>query len=96
MELGHGPSLPYWPRLSTQYSEGPEHTKAVMCKMGDYKYIMRLYELDELYYLKEDPMELNNLAVKPEYQEMLQEMKNRVTQFYMETTDFVPNKRDKR
>ena len=64
--------------------------------MGDYKYIMRLYELDELYYLKEDPMELNNLAVKPEYQEMLQEMKNRVTQFYMETTDFVPNKRDKR
>ncbi|HCN75480.1 sulfatase-like hydrolase/transferase [Pseudolactococcus plantarum] len=96
MELGHGPSSPYWPRLSTQYSEGPEHTKAVMCKMGDYKYIMRLYELDELYYLKEDPMELNNLAVKPEYQEMLQEMKNRVTQFYMETTDFVPNKRDKR
>lgn len=96
MEVGHGPESSYWPRLSTQYSEGPEHTKAVMCRMGDYKYIMRLYEMDELYNLAEDPMEVNNLAVKEEYKEVLQEMKNRVTQFYMETTDFVPMKRDKR
>lgn len=96
MELGHGPKSPYWPRLSTQYSEGPEHTKAVMCKMDNYKYVMRLYEQDELYDLVNDPMEIENLAVKEEYQEMVQEMKNRVTQFYMETTDFVPNKRDKR
>lgn len=96
MEVGHGPKSPYWPRLSTQYSEGPEHTKAVMCKMDNYKYIMRLYEQDELYDLAKDPMEINNLAVKDEYKDVVQEMKNRVTQFYMETTDFVPNKRDKR
>lgn len=96
MELGHGPKSPYWPRLSTQYSEGPEHTKAVMCKMGRYKYVYRLYEQDELYDLETDPMELTNLAVQSEYQEIIQTMKNRVTQFYMETTDFVPNKRDKR
>lgn len=96
MELGHGPESPYWPRLSTQYSEGPEHTKAVMCRMGKYKYIMRLYENDELYDLELDPMEIDNLAVKEEYQDVVQRMKNRVGQFYMETTDFVPNKRDKR
>ncbi|MBO1300329.1 MULTISPECIES: sulfatase-like hydrolase/transferase [Enterococcus] len=96
MELGHGPESPYWPRLSTQYSEGPEHTKAVMCKMGDFKYTMRLYETDELYNTAEDPMEINNLAVLDEYQELVQKMKNRVTQFYMETTDYVPMKRDKR
>ncbi|MHC5249417.1 sulfatase-like hydrolase/transferase [Enterococcus sp. LJL90] len=96
MELGHGPESPYWPRLSTQYSEGPEHTKAVMCKIDNYKYIMRLYEKDELYDLTLDPMEIDNLAVKPEYQKLVQEMKNRVTQFYIETTDFVPKKRDKR
>ncbi|MCD5002377.1 sulfatase-like hydrolase/transferase [Enterococcus saccharolyticus] len=96
MEVGHGPESPYWPRLSTQYSEGPEHTKAVMCKMDNYKYIMRLYEEDELYDLANDPMEIDNLAVKEEYAELIQRMKNRVTQFYMETTDFVPNRRDKR
>jgi arylsulfatase A-like enzyme len=96
MELGHGPESPYWPRLSTQYSEGPEHTKAVMCKIDYYKYIMRLYEQDELYDLEQDPMELHNLAVEADFQKIVQQMKNRVTQFYMETTDFVPNKRDKR
>lgn len=96
MELGHGPESPYWPRLSTQYSEGPEHTKAVMCRMGKYKYIMRLYENDELYDLELDPMEIDNLAGKEDYQDVVQRMKNRVAQFYMETTDFVPNKRDKR
>lgn len=96
MELGHGTESPYWPRLSTQSSEGPEHTKAVMCRIENYKYIMRLYEQDELYDLSSDPMEIDNLAVREEYKEFLQEMKNRITQFYMETTDFVPNKRDKR
>ena len=96
MELGHSPVSTYWPRLSTQYSEGPEHTKAVMCKMGDYKYTMRLYETDELYDMIADPMEINNLAVDPAYQKIVQEMKNRVAEFYMATTDFVPMKRDKR
>ena len=96
MELGHGPQSPYWPRLATQYSEGPEHTKAVMCKMGKYKYVMRLYETDELYDLEQDPMEINNLALTEYYQDLLQTMKNRITQFYMETTDYVPMKRDKR
>lgn len=96
MELGHGPQSPYWPRLATQYSEGPEHTKAVMCKMGKYKYVMRLHETDELYDLEQDPMEINNLALTEDYQDLLQTMKNRITQFYMETTDYVPMKRDKR
>ncbi|WP_099221733.1 sulfatase-like hydrolase/transferase [Listeria costaricensis] len=96
MELGHGSESIYWPRLATQYSEGPEHTKAVMCKMGSYKYVMRLYETDELYDLESDPMETSNLAIKEEYQEVAQKMKNRVAQFFLETTDFVPNKRDKR
>lgn len=96
MELGHNSESVYWPRLGTQYSEGPEHTKALMCKMGDYKYVMRLYETDELYHLKEDPMEINNLVVNEAYQDIVQSMKNRVAQFYMETTDFVPMKRDKR
>ena len=32
-------------------------------------------DLDQLYYLKKDPQEKNNLANKPEYAEKLKEMK---------------------
>jgi len=96
MERGHGPESPYWPRLSTQCSEGPEHTKAVMIRMGDYKYVQRLYENNELYDLKNDPMELNNIIDNPEYSQLIVKMKERILRFYMETTDFVPNRRDKR
>jgi len=64
--------------------------------MGNYKYVMRLYEHDELYDLEKDPMEIKNLALEKEYTEIVEKMKQRVTRFYMETTDFVPMKRDKR
>lgn len=96
MEKGHGPESTYWPRLDTQSSEGPEHTKACMIRMGNIKYTMRLYEQDELYNLDEDPMELNNLINDSAYKEICLKMKERLLKYYMETTDFVPNKRDKR
>lgn len=96
MELGHGKESIYWPRLSTQYSEGAEHTKALMCKTEKYKYILRLYETDELYDLEKDPLELDNVINNKDYKEVVSEMKNKALHFYMETTDFVPNKRDPR
>lgn len=96
MEMGHGPESPYWPRLSTQCSEGPEHTKACMIRMGNIKFTSRLYENDELYDLDKDPMELNNLIDNEEYKKVYFNMKERLLKYYMETSDFVPNKRDKR
>lgn len=96
MERGHGPQSAYWPRLSTQESEGPEHTKACMIRMGNYKYTMRLYEKDEFYDLEKDPMELHNAIEEPHYQEQIAKMKNRLLQWYMETGDYVPNRKDKR
>ncbi|WP_033163726.1 sulfatase-like hydrolase/transferase [Sharpea azabuensis] len=96
MERGHSPKSPYWPRLSTQASEGPEHTKACMCRMGNLKYTMRLYEQDELYDLENDPLELNNLIDHPDYIEDINKFKERLLRFYMETTDFVPMGKDLR
>lgn len=95
MEVGHQKESIYWPRLDTQSSEGPEHTKAVMMRGQRYKYIHRLYEDGELYDLQEDPTELENLFHKEQYQPMLAQMKERVLQFLLETTDFVPNKKDR-
>lgn len=96
MERGHGPESPYWPRLSTQSSEGPEHTKACMIRMGKYKYTMRLYEKDEFYDLEKDPMELYNAIDDPAYQDTIQNMKQQLLTWYMETGDYVPNRKDKR
>ena len=62
MELGHDdPYDMYWLRISTQHEEGPNHTRAMMMRIGNLKYTMRLYERDTLYDLDLDPHE----QVKP-------------------------------
>lgn len=94
MELGHGPASPYWPRLSTQASEGPEHTKACMIRMGNYKYTMRLYERDEFYDLSLDPMEIENRIDDPSYADAIQRMRMQLLETFMATGDYVPNGKD--
>lgn len=94
MEKGHVPASAYWPRLSTQEMEGPEHTKAVMIRMGNLKYVYRLYEKDELYDLDKDPQELINRIDDPTYQKDIMKMKMRMLDFMIETGDIVPDRKD--
>jgi len=96
MEGGHKPDSLYWPRLSTQSQEGPEHTKAVMVRMDHYKYVKRLYEKDEFYNLDADPHELYNEIDNEDYKEIIFKIKMRLLDFYMETADTIPNKKDLR
>lgn len=96
MEKGHGPQSPYFPRLDTQSSEGPEHTKATMIRMGNIKYTMRLYEKDELYDLDKDPMELENHIDDPAYQTIVYQMKEKLLEYFMSTADYVPMTKDPR
>lgn len=86
----------YWPRTNLQSSEGPEHTKAVMCRTHDYKYVRRLYESDELYDLRTDPGEVRNLINDPAYRDILQTLRDRMLTFFMETADAVPWQIDQR
>jgi arylsulfatase A-like enzyme len=86
----------YWPRLSLQRNEGPEHTKAVMCRTKAFKYVRRLYESDELYDLRDDPAELNNRVDDPSLSDVLAQLKERLLTFYMETGDVVPHDADRR
>lgn len=86
----------YWPRVGLQSSEGPEHTKAVMLRTKEYKYVRRLYEKDELYDLKNDPMELVNQIDNPKFSAVLAQLKDRLLTFYLETGDVVPHKTNKR
>jgi len=86
----------YWPRVNLQTSEGPEHTKAVMCRTADYKYVRRLYEQDELYDLRADPGELHNRVDDPALAGVLASLKDRLLTFYLETGDVVPHQTDRR
>ena len=90
------PSGLYYPRLKMQRSEGPEHTKATMCRTGEFKYIRRLYEPDELYDLREDPRELHNRIDDPTLAPVLAQLKDRMLTFYQETADVVPWRADRR
>lgn len=90
------PGALYYPRLSLQRSEGPEHTKAIMCRTKDYKYVQRLYEDDELYDLNADPDEVTNRIHDPELKEVLLELKERLLTFHLATSDVVRHKPDAR
>jgi arylsulfatase A-like enzyme len=86
----------YYPRLAQQRSEGPEHTKAVMCRTREFKYVRRLYEPDELYDLRDDPAELHNRIDDPALADVLARLKERLLTFYLETCDVVPHDTDER
>ena len=91
----HSPDTLWWARTSVQ-TRIPEHTKAVMLRDHDYKYVFRYYESDELYDLKQDPEERQNLAGDPEYAGIIQHMKNILLERMIETCDVVPRTIDKR
>jgi arylsulfatase A-like enzyme len=90
------PSGLYWPRLVWQRQEGPEHTKAVMCRTRDWKYVRRLYETDELYDLHADPGEEHNRIDDASCAGVLAQLKDRLLTFYLETADVVPHDTDQR
>jgi len=96
LESGSDPNGLYWPRISLQHGEGPEHTKAVMCRTKEHKYVRRLYESDELYDLRDDPMELDNRMDDPAYAEVAARLKDRMLTFFLETGDVVPHDPDLR
>ena len=91
LESPQGKDFLYWPRMALQsQDEGPEHTKATMIRTARFKYVHRLYELDELYDLQSDPAELNNRIADPKMAETMAQLKERLLNFYLETADFVP------
>ena len=67
-----------------------------MLRDHNFKYVFRYYEQDELYDLKNDPEERENLAGDPEYAGIIQDMKNILLERMIETCDVVPRTIDRR
>jgi arylsulfatase A-like enzyme len=86
----------YWPRVRLQSGDGIAHTKAVMCRTKTHKYVLRLYEKDELYDLSLDPHELHNRVDDPSYEGILRQLKDRLLTFFLETGDVVRHEPDLR
>ncbi len=93
---GQDPTMIYWPRLSIQISDDVAHTKAVMCRTADYKYVRRLYEQDELYDLRSDPDELCNVVDDPAYAAVGARLRDRLLTHFLDTADAVPFDIDQR
>ncbi len=91
----HKPYNEYWARTIVQ-DQIPAHTKALMVRNKKYKFIYRLYEENEFYNLDEDPYELNNEISNNRYASIVNEFEKRALKYYMETTDVVPKRLDKR
>jgi arylsulfatase A-like enzyme len=86
----------YYPRMAQQRKEGPEHTKAAMCRTREYKYVRRFYEQDEFYDLQKDPQERENRINDLVYEKVIAQLKERFLTWYMETSDVVPFETDAR
>jgi arylsulfatase A-like enzyme len=80
----------YWPRLSIQRADGPEHGKGTMCRTSRFKYVRRLLERDELYDLRSDPWERENRIDDPGLSDVAAGLRDRMLTFYQETCDVVP------
>ena len=90
------PASLYWPRMACQRSPGPEHTKAIMCRTREFKYVRRLYEQDELYDLRADAGELCNRIDDPALASVLRQLKEQLITHYLDTCDVVPLEADSR
>ena len=53
-----------------------------MLRRGDYKYCFYPGDLPELYDLRSDPQEMKNLAVRPEFKGRMDEMRDRLFEWY--------------
>ena len=95
--LGRDTGL-YSPRIRLQLEETDElpHSKATMCRTEDFKYIRRLYGEDELYDLRADPAETDNLIDSAAHSHARAALLDRMLAWYQETCDIVPMQSDER
>ncbi len=86
----------YYPKY-LQQKEKPESVgRSVMVRSLDYKLIRRAYGDHELYDLKKDPKELNNVYDEKEYRTVQKEMEYHLLDWYLNTSDVAPFEEDNR
>lgn len=84
----------YWPKIDTQVNEPAAHGRAVMVRSMNAKYVRRSGDTDEFYDLDVDPLELDNRIADPSCDSAVARLKDRLLNWYLETSDIVPRTPD--
>ena len=86
----------YYPKGQLQQDHPESVCRTVMIRTVTHKLIYRSEGLDELYDLRSDPRELNNVYGESEYMEIQRELEQRLLEWYVETSDVTPFDEDPR
>ena len=92
---GTSPFSPYWPRHMAQ-TDPDAHAKGFMLRTKDWKLVSRVNGKDELYDLKADPHELQNVFGRPGTEAVTADLKAKQLLWLMQTADAVPFDYDER
>ena len=71
-------------------------SRATSLRTATHRYVKRPFDQDELYDLVADPKESHNLIDDPSYRSVLAELKERMIEWYINTSDTVPILQDPR
>ena len=87
----------YFEKTRLQNDDPTTVAKGAMIRTAEWKYVARLgAKEEELYDLKADPGELVNLAADVRYRDLIEDLRDRQLQWFLETGDDVPFDRDDR
>ena len=90
------PTTIYYPKTELEIDHPEMVRRAAMVRTQNYKLILRPGGESELYDLKRDPREINNLYGEQDYRSMQLEMHTRMIDWYILTADAAPRDKDPR
>ncbi len=90
------PAGPYYPKVSLQNERPETVTRSSMIRTMTYKLIYRPDDQSEMYDLAKDPHELHNVFGRAQYRKIEEALLQRMTDWYVRTSDVAPKQRDPR
>jgi len=91
-----GPTNVYYPKGMQQREHRDSVGRASMIRTLTKKLVLRTYGGNELYDLREDPLELNNVYGEKSYSGIQAGLERRMLDWYIATSDSVPEEEDPR
>jgi choline-sulfatase len=91
-----GPQDIYYQKGLLQQTHPESVCRTIMVRTPTHKFIYRTSDICELYDMKADPQELENLYGRPEVAEVQRQLERRLLDFYLHTSDVTPWDEDRR
>lgn len=80
----------YYPKCVQQQEEPDTVCRVVMQRYKQWKQVVRTNGQNELYNMEKDPGEFHNLFGQPEYEEIRQQLTQKMLEWLIHTSDVVP------